>query len=148
MTSPISATGGAGSTTGATGSTTTGSSISRAGSTDLNQDTFLKLLVAQLKYQDPSKPMDASQFMAQTAQFTQLQTLRDVATVEQQLLAAQLVQNASTMVGRTITYKASDGATVTGLVTSATLTGSSPTVRVGDTDVALSSVITVENNAR
>ena len=34
------------------------------------QDAFLKLLVAQLKYQDPSKPADSTQFMAQTAQFT------------------------------------------------------------------------------
>ena len=40
-----------------------------------DQDTFLKLLVAQLKYQDPSNPADSTQFLAQTAQFTQVEKL-------------------------------------------------------------------------
>src|SRR5688500_15735757 len=34
----------------------------------IGKDTFLKLLVAQLKYQNPMEPVDSSQFMAQTAQ--------------------------------------------------------------------------------
>ena len=37
------------------------------------EHAFLKLLVAQLKYQDPSKPMDSSEFMAQNAQLTALE---------------------------------------------------------------------------
>ena len=38
-----------------------------------NKDTFLTLLVAQLKNQDPLKPMDGSAFVAQLAQFSTLE---------------------------------------------------------------------------
>ena len=64
--------GSAGATTGTTSTTApTGTSSSTpAPSQDFDKDTFLKLLVAQLKYQDPTNPTDATQFMSQTAQFT------------------------------------------------------------------------------
>lgn len=38
-----------------------------------NEQTFLKLFVAQLKNQNPMQPQDASQFMAQLAQFSSLE---------------------------------------------------------------------------
>ena len=38
-----------------------------------NEQTFLKLFVAQLKNQDPSSPQDPTQFVAQLAQFSQLE---------------------------------------------------------------------------
>jgi flagellar basal-body rod modification protein FlgD len=101
---------------------------------------FLKLLVAQLKYQDPSKPADASQFMAQTAQFTMVEKLDEVLTSQQAMLSAQLMTGATSLIGRTVTYTGLDGNDVTGLVTSATISGSNPSVRVGSSDVALSSV--------
>ena len=42
-------------------------------STDISRDAFLKLLVAQLKNQDPMQPSDGAQFIAQLAQFSQLE---------------------------------------------------------------------------
>ena len=41
----------------------------------MGKDTFLKLLVAQLKYQNPLEPTDSAAFMAQTAQFTVVEKL-------------------------------------------------------------------------
>ena len=38
----------------------------------MNQEDFLKILLTQLTYQDPMKPMDNQEFMAQMAQFTSL----------------------------------------------------------------------------
>jgi flagellar basal-body rod modification protein FlgD len=38
-----------------------------------DKNTFLKLLVAQLKYQDPLNPADGVQFVTQLAQFTSLE---------------------------------------------------------------------------
>jgi flagellar basal-body rod modification protein FlgD len=38
-----------------------------------NEQTFLQLLVAQLKNQDPSNPMDGTQFVSQLAEFSQLE---------------------------------------------------------------------------
>ena len=73
------------------------------------QDTFLKLLVAQLKYQDPLNPTDSSQFLTQTAQFTQLETLQKI---EKSLAASEQANHvlaASGMVGRSVTYAVADG---------------------------------------
>ena len=120
----------------------------KTGSKELSdQDTFLKLLVAQLKYQDPTNPADSTQFLAQTAQFTQVEKLGAIAETQQNMLNAQLMLGASNLVGRTVTYVGPDGADVTGVVSSAKLGGSDPTLRVGDTDVQLSKVKEVRQTA-
>src|SRR5450432_2045743 len=40
-----------------------------------SKDTFLKLLVAQIKNQDPTSPTDATQFVGQLTQYSQLEQL-------------------------------------------------------------------------
>jgi flagellar basal-body rod modification protein FlgD len=109
-----------------------------------DQDTFMKLLVAQLKYQDPSKPTDSAALMAQTAQFTQVEKLGQIAT----MMTAQQLIGASSLVGRTVTYQDADGATHEGVVKMAKLNGDSePILKVGDTDVLLSKVTEVQQTA-
>ena len=121
------------------------SSTTSASSKDqMGKDTFLKLLVAQMKYQDPSKPTEASQFIAQTAQFSMVEKLDELAKSQTDMLAAQLMLGASNLVGRTVTYTSLDGGDLTGVVTAATISGSSPTVRIGNKDVPLSSVKEVQ----
>ena len=105
-----------------------------------DQDTFLKLLVAQLKYQDPTNPADSTQFLAQTAQFTQVEKLGQIADMMQ----AQQLIGASGLVGRTVTYQDANGATQTGVVSTVKLNGDSePILAVGNTDVQLSKVTEV-----
>jgi flagellar basal-body rod modification protein FlgD len=109
-----------------------------------DQDTFLKLLVAQLKYQDPSNPADSTQFLAQTAQFTQVEKLGQIADMMQ----AQQLIGASALVGRTVTYQDADGVSQTGVVTKTKLNGDSePTLVVGDMDVQLSKVTEVRQTS-
>ena len=109
-----------------------------------DQDTFLKLLVAQLKYQDPSNPADSTQFLAQTAQFTQVEKLGQIADMMQ----AQQLIGASALVGRTVTYSDANGATQTGVVTTVKLNGDSePMLVVGNTDVQLSKVTEVRHTS-
>lgn len=123
----------------------TGNTVKNVGKSKsmADQDTFLKLLVAQMKYQDPSKPADSTQFLAQTAQFTQVEKLGQIAD----MLSAQQLIGASSLVGRTITYLGPDGADETGVVTAAKLGGSEPTLKVGNTDVQLSTVKEVHPTA-
>jgi flagellar basal-body rod modification protein FlgD len=116
-------------------------------SDQLDKDTFLKLLVAQLKYQDPSNPADSTAFLAQTAQFTQVERLNELKTVGTDQLMSQMMLSASSMVGKTITFTGPDGKDVTGVVTSARFNGSAPTLRVGDTDVPLPAVKEVKTAA-
>jgi flagellar basal-body rod modification protein FlgD len=97
--------------------------------------------VAQLKYQDPSNPADSTQFLAQTAQFTQVEKLGQIA----EMMQAQQLIGASALVGRTVTYQDANGVTQTGVVTKTKLNGDSePTLVVGNTDVQLSKVTEVQ----
>jgi len=65
----------------------------------LGKDDFLRLLVAQLKYQDPLDPMDNAEFMAQTAQFSTLEELQNLNSAMAQQGFVQKVTQAAGMVG-------------------------------------------------
>lgn len=56
--------------------TTTGT-----GKSTLGKDDFLKLLVTQLRYQDPTAPQDASAFASQLAQFSSLEGMQNIQTI-------------------------------------------------------------------
>lgn len=116
---------------------------------ELGKDAFLKLLVAQLKYQDPSSPVDSSQFMAQTAAFTQVEKLTAMAADSSSSLALQQGLAASGLVGRTVTYVDSGGVTHEGVVDSASFGGSSagPVLHIGKVTVPLSGVVAVRSGA-
>jgi flagellar basal-body rod modification protein FlgD len=110
MTSPI-----AGSTAAQATSSAT-STVQRSGQMD--KDTFLKLLVAQMRYQDPSNPASSSELMAQTATFSQVEQLQQIATQNTAMLALQRATSAGTLVGHSVSYTAEDGTTQTGKVSS------------------------------
>jgi flagellar basal-body rod modification protein FlgD len=129
----------------ASGAAPTPSAARKTGG-ELGKDDFMKLLVAQLRYQDPSSPADPSQFMAQTAQFTMLEKLTNLDDAQQQLVAAQMQFGASNLVGKTVSYTGADGKQATGVVSAVTFTGSNPTLKVGNTDVPLSSVKEVRSS--
>lgn len=111
----------------------------------LGKDAFLKLLVAQLKYQDPTAPTDSAQFMAQTAQFTQVEKLEEIAAAVSQSLTAQSVFGVAAMVGRTVSWIGSDGTTeLSGVVTAASFTAAGPMLTVTDgTQVAMGDITSV-----
>jgi flagellar basal-body rod modification protein FlgD len=135
MTSPTSGVSGA-TGAGATPPASTGAKSKELG----DKDTFLKLLVAQLKYQDPSNPADSTQFLAQTAQFTQVEKLGDIAD----LLKGQRLVGVSGLVGHNVTYMDEQGGHQTGVISAAKLNGDSePMLRIGNTDVLLSKVMEV-----
>ena len=140
MTSPTSGVSGA---TGATGATPSASIAAKSKELG-DKDTFLKLLVAQLKYQDPSNPADSTQFLAQTAQFTQVEKLGDIAD----LLKSQRLVGVSGLVGHNVTYMDENGASQSGVISAAKLNGDSePTLRIGNKDVQLSKVMEVLSTA-
>jgi flagellar basal-body rod modification protein FlgD len=131
----------AASATGTNSASSASDSLSAA--TSVDKDMFLKLMVAQLKNQDPLNPTDSSQFLAQTAQFTSLEKLTTVADQTQQALSAQLAFGASGLVGKTVGYTDPNGASATGAVSSVRFTSSGPMLQISGTDVPLSSINSV-----
>src|ERR1700712_516186 len=101
--------------TSSVATSTATSSVSR--DDQMGSDMFLKLLVAEMKYQAPSSPMSTSDMMAQTATLTQTQSLQQIAAQNTQLIAMQRSLSAGALVGQTVSYTASDGTTQTGAVT-------------------------------
>jgi flagellar basal-body rod modification protein FlgD len=88
----------------------------------VDKDMFLKLLVAQLKYQDPLHPTDPNEFLAQTAQFTSVEKLTQIADETAKTALGQRMTTASSLIGKAVTYTG-DGATdTTGTVQSARIT--------------------------
>ena len=122
--------------------------------TELDSDAFLKLLVAQMKYQDPSKPTDSTQMMAQSAQFTMVQRLEDMAKSTASTLGIEQGMAASSLVGKSISWLGADGTAKTGTVSSASFgggTSSEPILKVagttGTSSVQLSQVTAVNQAA-
>jgi flagellar basal-body rod modification protein FlgD len=114
-----------------------GSSSPAPGGNEMGKDAFLKLLVAQLKYQDPMNPQDGSQFMAQTAQFTMVEKLTELTTQNTELLSASRLLGASTLVGRSVSYTDSGGIERVGSVSGARLDPSGPVLTVDGEQVPL-----------
>lgn len=82
----------------------------------LGKDDFLKLLVGQLKNQNPMEPSSDTDFIAQMAQFSQLEQTTNMAKVNSELVAQQSGARAVSLLGRTVTYPASDGVSTSGVV--------------------------------
>ena len=122
--------------------TTAKKDASKAGSMD--NDAFMKLLVAQMKYQSPDSPVDTTAFMQQTAQLSQLETLQALSKGQTALLTAEQSTMATGMIGQKITATNSNGgAPITGVVTGIKLGSDGPILKLGDMEVPLSSVTEV-----
>ena len=97
----------------------------------LDFQSLLRIILTQLTYQDPLKPMDNFQFVSQLAQFSQLQqsqTLNDQVTT---LLASQAATQATSLLGRTVDFVAqAGGAPQSGLVKSVSFARGSPEVTI------------------
>lgn len=98
---------------------------SAASKTSVDYDSFLKLLLAQMKNQDPTAPMESTDYMAQIASFSQVeQSVQINQKLDQMLKAssqASSLSDAAALIGRTVTSE--DGNT-TGVVKEVKLTSS------------------------
>ncbi|MFP1633717.1 flagellar hook assembly protein FlgD [Zhengella sp. ZM62] len=104
------------------GSSAQATPAARAEATNmLNYDTFLQILVTQMKNQDPTEPMDASQYVSQLASFSNVEQNIQINNKLEILLAASVVSQVDSIVGRTMT--SADG----------TVSGTVEEVRIGNT---------------
>ena len=106
-------------------STSPGSGASATATTQgLNYNDFLTLLMAEMKNQDPTQPMDPSQMVSQLATVSEVGQAVQTNTTLSSLLTATSLSQAEQLVGRTLT--SADGST-SGQVASVSVTGAGAT---------------------
>lgn len=111
----------------------------------LSFESLLQIILTQLTYQDPLKPMENFEFVSQLAQFSQIQQGQVISDRLQQLVTAQATGQATSLLGRRVDISASNR-TITGIVTAITLSNGDTrfTLRTDDgqtiSNLALTSV--------
>jgi flagellar basal-body rod modification protein FlgD len=112
----------------------------------LGKDDFLKLLMTQLSNQDPLKPLEDKEFIAQLAQFNSLEQMVKVNDSLTQLGLSLGLSQASTMIGKAIVAKTATGQ-IAGMVSAVKLTDGKPLLVLDDgTDVEMANVVGVFPN--
>jgi flagellar basal-body rod modification protein FlgD len=89
----------------------------------LDYNAFLKMLMAQMKNQDPTKPTDSTEWVSQLATFSNVEQNVQMNAKLGQILATQSLGNAEAMIGRTLT--SADGS-ISGKVVSVQVTSGDP----------------------
>ncbi len=126
---------------------TTGTTPATGTKAGADKEMFLQLLVAQMRYQDPMNPTDSSQFLAQSAQFTALEKMQDVADQTAKLVSAQMAFGASGLVGKQVTWTDTDGATKSGTVNGVTFGVDGPTLSAGGSTFPVTSLLSVNDGS-
>jgi flagellar basal-body rod modification protein FlgD len=98
----------------------------------LGLQDFLKILLTQLTTQDPMKPMDNKDFMAQIAQFTTLEQTQQLNDKTATLITNQAALQSVGLIGRTVDFS-TNGGSLTGVVAALSLAGNSPQLTIQTT---------------
>ncbi len=135
-----------------TSSDAASSSASSNSAYGLNFQSLLQIILTQLTYQDPLKPLDNFEFVSQLAQFSQLEQFQTLNTDVQSLVAAETANQAVGLIGHkvSLTSGTSGSSTASGSVTAANISGSTPSLTITTSsgqvlaNVSLSSITTVQ----
>jgi len=95
----------------------------------IGMQDFMKILLTQLTFQDPLKPMDNQEFMAQMAQFTSLEQTQQLNDKMYALLTTQASLQSVGLIGRNVEIS-TDGGNITGQVTALSLKGETPLITI------------------
>ncbi|TKC89454.1 flagellar hook capping protein [Trinickia terrae] len=129
-------------------STNTQSQSASLASMGLDMQSLLQIILTQLTYQDPLKPVDNFEFVSQLAQFTSLEQTRQLTEKMDSLLSVQSATQTLGLLGRTVDIK-TDSGQLTGIVKGISFKENEPKLTLETSggqfvaDATLSQVITV-----
>lgn len=136
----------------ATDTTAAGTSAKTTGADGfgMDKDAFLKILVEQLRHQDPTQPGDSQEYINQMTQFSILEQLTNISEATQVQTANDTGDTAIALVGHTVDYvtgeKDEDGEpiTKTGVVKAVDFSTGTPLLTIGDDEeIALAAITEV-----
>ena len=111
-------------------------------SNELGKDAFLKLLVAQLRYQDPLEPSTSEEFIATTAQFTVVEKLDELTKQGAATALVNSLMTASSLVGREVSATR-EGVPVTAVVERSTLVSGQVVLETDQGNIRLNEIVSV-----
>ncbi|NLW24764.1 MAG: flagellar hook assembly protein FlgD [Clostridia bacterium] len=125
---------------------------------NLGKDDFLKLLITQMKYQDPLSPMEDTEYIAQMAQFSSLEQMQNLnsniqlglgylTALQEELLLAfeswQAVNSGMNLIGKEISGITAAGDTVTGVVEKVRFTSQGTLVVVNGIELNIHNILEI-----
>ena len=115
----------------------------RQPSHELGKDDFLKILITQMTNQDPTSPLENTEFVAQMAQFSSLEQMTNMAQNFEKLSSLMNTSEAQSTLGKTVEIDLGD--TTTKGVVEATTRGNHPQVKVNGMYYDMDKVLSVYN---
>jgi len=114
------------------------------GNSELSQDAFLQLLMAQMKNQDPLNPTDSSQFMSQQAAITQVSELQKL---NANISSSNNMMQASALIGKMVNLTDPNDSTniISGVVGAALFDSSGTGIMVNGKIYPMDNVLSIEN---
>jgi flagellar basal-body rod modification protein FlgD len=118
---------------------------------NLGKESFLKLLVTELKHQDPTKPMEDKEFIAQMAQFSTLEQMSNMNKEIKNLLGSSRASEAYGILGKEVdSFDTVKKTRVSGVVSSVFYKGEELMLRVGTDEVPMKNIhsvnVSIDNN--
>ena len=100
----------------------------------LGFEDLLQIVLTQLTYQDPLKPVENFEFVSQLAQFSQIQQTQTMSENLNSILATDAATQAASLLGRTVDIPEAGGTVRTGTVTSVSFSSGTPRLIVDAPD--------------
>jgi len=121
-----------------------GSDLLAANATSgLKLDDLLRVMLTELTHQDPFKPVDNKDFMAQIAQFASLDSSRQLNDNLTQLLTVQALNQSVGLIGRTVSADLGGGQIANGIVDSVDMQTGVPRVNIKDSTGVIVAEVTL-----
>jgi len=113
----------------------------------LGQNEFLKLLVTQMRNQDPMQPVSDTEFIAQMAQFSSLEQTKEMSADIAKLRQGNDFQQATALLGKNVRLAFGDNAFTNGIVTDLEVKDGETRIVVGDKLFTLDQVTSVNSGS-
>lgn len=111
---------------------------------ELGKDAFLKILLAQMRNQDPLNPADGAAMIAQLAQFSSLEQMQNLNTKLDRLIEVQLLGELSGLVGKLVSFSGENDEILEGTVQSLVWGGDKSQLRINDALIPLARLLEVK----
>jgi flagellar basal-body rod modification protein FlgD len=120
-------------------------STTKGSGKELDKEAFLKLLMTQLKNQDPMNTMDQKDMMTQLTQLTSMEQMTNITKSLTTMANFTMLSQSAGLIGKTVSYKdPQSGEIISGKAASVTMTKGTPYIKVDGRSIKLDEILSIE----